>query len=92
MGLLGFVGGLALLIWFAFRGWGASCAGCCGCGRSLRAGAQQWSVVTLLAICGSTHRESYFDIAIITNCSAAASRLLTLLAGRACHEWIESSA
>jgi hypothetical protein len=72
MGLLGFVVGLALLIWFASGGWGAACAGCCACGRSLRAGAQ-WSVVTLLAICGSTHRESYFDIAIITNCSAAAS-------------------
>jgi hypothetical protein len=44
--------------------------------------AAQWSVVTLLAICGLTHRESCFDIAIITNCSAAASRLLTLLAGK----------
>jgi H+/gluconate symporter-like permease len=41
------------------------------------------AVVTLLALCGSTHRESYFDIAIVGIVGAVIALVVLILLGSA---------
>ena len=70
MGLVGILLALGLLMWLAYKGWSV---------LLLAPGA----IVTLLAVCGTTHRESYFDIVMVAIVGAVLALAAVIVLGNA---------